>query len=190
MGCVSYLDNSENLLKITRRLPNHIRAKWVKRADSIIEVGQEPNFADLTRFVHEHAKVVNNMYGTDLNQSKNVTQQSKSLKFTKVQPSQGGVKFSLATQGASSVGKSSKPNVPKSDCCMLCNRPHHIWSCYAYKKKPVHERREFAKLQSLCYNCGYAGHLSRGCVVRVLAILVKVSITVCYMLSASWMTAQ
>ena len=168
MGCVSDLDNSENLLKITRRLPNHIRDKWVERADSIIEAGYEPNFADLTRFVQERVRVVNNVYGKDLNQSKNVTQQSKSksLKSTKVQPSQGGIKFTLATQGASSVAKSSKPNVPRSDCCILCNRPHHIWSCYAYKKKPVHERREFAKLQSLCYNCGYPGHLSRGCVEK------------------------
>ena len=59
MGCVSDLDNSENLLKITRPLPNHIRAKWVERADSIIEAGYEPNFADLTRFVQERARVVN-----------------------------------------------------------------------------------------------------------------------------------
>ena len=69
MGYTSDLNNSENLLKIVRRLPMHVRVRWVEKADSIIESGCEPNFTELMEFVQARARVANTMYGQDLNVS-------------------------------------------------------------------------------------------------------------------------
>ena len=59
MGYASDLNNSENLLRIVRRLPMHLRTKWVDRADQIIEAGTESLFSDLVRFMEKRARMVN-----------------------------------------------------------------------------------------------------------------------------------
>ena len=61
------LNNSENLLKIVRKLPNYIRGKWVYQADRIIMSGKEPNFSNLTSFVEDRARAANNVFYEDLN---------------------------------------------------------------------------------------------------------------------------
>lgn len=56
------LNNSEHLRKILRRLPFHVRAKWVDNADFLIEHDTEPDFSYLSRFIENSARVANLVY--------------------------------------------------------------------------------------------------------------------------------
>ena len=79
LGYGADMDNSENLLRIVRRLPMHVRARWADIADSIIESGREPGFVHLTEFVQNRARVANNVYGKDLNEFKPSEQKLKGV---------------------------------------------------------------------------------------------------------------
>ena len=62
----SDIDNTDNLRRIVKRLPMHVRGRWVDVAHSISESGREPRFSDLVKFVDEKARVAASMYGLDL----------------------------------------------------------------------------------------------------------------------------
>lgn len=66
LGFKSDIDNSDNLRRIVRRLPTHLRTRWVDVAHSITESGREPRFSDLTKFVDERARISSSMFGLDL----------------------------------------------------------------------------------------------------------------------------
>ena len=63
IGYEADLNNSENLRKIVRRLPNPFRAKWVEVVDKILQSNREPNLSDLTEYIEHRARVINNAYG-------------------------------------------------------------------------------------------------------------------------------
>ena len=66
LGYEADVNNTNNLLKIVRRLPLHIKAKWVVRADRIIEGGRVPSFENLCDFIAVRERVANNVFGQDL----------------------------------------------------------------------------------------------------------------------------
>ncbi|XP_053406377.1 uncharacterized protein LOC128546124 [Mercenaria mercenaria] len=66
LGFKSDIDNTDNLRRIVRRLPMHVRGKWVDIAHSITESGREPGFSDLVKFVEEKARIATSLYGLDL----------------------------------------------------------------------------------------------------------------------------
>ncbi|CAC5361142.1 unnamed protein product [Mytilus coruscus] len=66
LGFNSDIDNSENLRCIVKRLPMHMRTRWVDIAHSISESGREPGFSDLAKFVDEKSRIASSMYGYDL----------------------------------------------------------------------------------------------------------------------------
>jgi hypothetical protein len=68
LGFSCEIDNSQNLRRIVKRLPMHLRSKWVEIAHMINESGREPKFSDQARFVDEKSRVANSMhmYGIDI----------------------------------------------------------------------------------------------------------------------------
>ena len=62
IGYEADLNNSENLRKIVRRLPNPLRAKWVEVVDKILQSNRELSFSDLTEYIEHRARVINNAY--------------------------------------------------------------------------------------------------------------------------------
>ena len=54
IGFESDINNTQNLRKIVRRLPSHVRGKWIELASRKIELGVEPNFNDLHVFIMHH----------------------------------------------------------------------------------------------------------------------------------------
>ena len=83
LGFASDVNNTKDLRRIVKRLPMHLRAKWVDVAHSINEpasgrLGREPTFSDLAKFVDEKSRVASSMYGLDL------TKENLSLKVVLV----------------------------------------------------------------------------------------------------------
>ena len=72
LGFSSDIDNSENLRRIVKRLPMHLRTKWadiayvISEPDKGTDPGRDPRFSDLAKFVDERSRVANSMYGVDL----------------------------------------------------------------------------------------------------------------------------
>ena len=63
---------TENIRRIVKRLPMHLRSNWVDVAYLISEPnkgmnpGREPCFSDLAKFVDEKSRVASSMYSVDL----------------------------------------------------------------------------------------------------------------------------
>ena len=58
------------------------------------------------------------------------------------------------------VGNSNKDSKIK---CFLCKGEHRLDVCDQFLAKPVKERKEFVKSQSLCFGCLRPGHISKFC---------------------------
>ena len=150
LGYLADLNNSSNLLHIVRRLPNHIRNKWIERADVIIEQGSEPTFDELTAFLMRRARISQNMYGMDLS-----TNMKQSLHKT-----------SRGTTGKTVMTTQSTPlvNERTTQGCKFCDKPDHmLWTCDEFKNCTYNERLQFTRSKALCDNCLKYGHRSRSC---------------------------
>lgn len=149
LGYVADLNNSNNLLKIVRRLPLHIKSRWVDRADYIIESGREPSFDDLTTFITARGRVANNIYGQDLS----TPDPAYHRQTFKVRKSEGQRITTLTTEGT----------VTNIDQCAFCDGNHKLWLCEKLKNSSYDERRKFTRSKKLCENCLKFGHVSGRC---------------------------
>ncbi len=67
LGFASDVDNSENLRRIVRRLPMHLRSRWAEIAHSIFGSGRRTKLlVDLTKCIDERSHVANSVYGLDI----------------------------------------------------------------------------------------------------------------------------
>ena len=154
MGYETDVNNTNNLLKIVRRLPLHIKAKWVDRADRIIEGGREPSFEDLCDFIAVRGRVANNVFGQDLstpfyNNSRFTTKRRKYDRQRVITMATGGeVQHSIYT-----------PTV----CRIYCNGSHKLWNCEKLKSANYNEIRRFMREKRLCDNWLQYGHVSGRC---------------------------
>lgn len=150
MGYEADLNNSDGLLKIVRRLPHHMRAKWAERADIILEGGDEPNFAHLATFIERQARIATNMYGQDITAPK---------EDRKPHPKTTNRGHAYSTASATSV-----PERPISVAkCGFCREDHPMWRCDKFSSLPYAEKRNATRRQGLCDNCYNRGHVSKEC---------------------------
>ena len=98
LGFSSDVDNSENLRRVVKRLPMHLRSRWVDVAYLISEPargmdpGREPRISDLAKFVDEKSRVASSMYGVDL------TKEDSQSKYERASPGKNqnnGVKVTI-----------------------------------------------------------------------------------------------
>ena len=168
LGFMSDVNNTENLRKMVRRLPVHIRSKWVERASSLIEVGVEPTFDHLLTFVRERSVVANTMYGYDLanesgKQAKNLTRSSQ------VNPSQGSSRVvTLSTESDKrNKGKSLSERVPKGRLsCIYCKKAHKLRDCREFRLIDVHSKLRVISKHEMCLNCLNFKHMAESCKKR------------------------
>ena len=147
IGYEADLNNSENLRKIVRRLPNPLRAKWVEVVDKILQSNREPNFSDLTEYIEHRARVINNAYGHDLFIERGT--KSDNQKYT--QPH----KVSTFT--------TSGEEAPRAAMCTVCGDHHKFWECERLISMSVDERRKCCLEKGLCFNCLGRGHVVASC---------------------------
>jgi len=67
LGFASDIDSSDNLRRIVRRMPMHMRTRWIDVAHDInVRSDKEPTFSDLVRFVDKMSHLAGSMYAVDL----------------------------------------------------------------------------------------------------------------------------
>ena len=161
LGFASDVDNTENLRRIVKRLPMHLRAKWVDVAHSINEPasgrhGREPRFSDLAKFVDEKSRIASSMYGLDL------TRENSQFKGSKGSPSkqQGNGEVNVNTL----VITSENQTVNRKRKCGCCSGTCFKLSiCDHFKTMSITDRYQLVHKLKLCYNCLKGKHVSRYC---------------------------
>ena len=63
LGCQADINSRSNMSAVVLRRPRYLRSDWAKEAQNSRDKGQEPNFAQLTKFVVKKAKLANTEYG-------------------------------------------------------------------------------------------------------------------------------
>ena len=181
------LNNSSNLLRITRRLPFHIRNRWVDKADVIIEGGSEPTFKQLTDFIMARARIGSNMYGIDITTHNPSTPTGYIKSHQRKRPN-----TIMTTQGATSVQSTNYHHN-----CIFCNSSdHRIWSCDDFKENNDSKQRlKFTRSKGLCDNCLSIGHRSRNCKKNLNFVATKtaqlhISIMDCSIGQSKWKRLQ
>ena len=160
MNFTADLNNFETILKIARRLPQSLRAKWVERADQIIEQGSEPTFHDLSDFVEKRARVATTLYGQNLLETpKDPRSQNLSVKSPVKKPA-----TTLITKADNTPKK--PPSANEKKVCWLCKRDHNLTDCQQFREISYDERWKVTRDNGLCDNCLRRGHRSRQCGIK------------------------
>ena len=161
LGFSSDVDNSENLRRIVKRLPIHLRTRWVDVAYLISEPvsgttpGREPRFSDLAKFVDEKARVASSMYGVDLTKENS---QSKHDRASPGKNQNNGLK--ITTLATSSEGEKVKTERKCICCSGTCA---DVASCEKFNAMGLNDRSKFAQKFKLCFNCLKGKHMSKAC---------------------------
>ncbi|CAG2222474.1 unnamed protein product [Mytilus edulis] len=115
LGFISDIDNSDNLRKIVKRLPMHLRVKWVDIAHSITESGREPRFTDLTKFIDQKSRIAVSMYGLDLTKERADIKGSSGMR----NKPHDYVREKVSTYATNNLHTSE--NVTHEQKCICCN---------------------------------------------------------------------
>lgn len=164
LGFMSDVNNTENLRKIVRRLPLHIRSKWVERASSLIEQGVEPSFDHLLTFVKERSVVSNTMYGYDLanesgKQNRNLPRNSQGSH------SQRNKAVSLSTSSDKRNSGKSPTDKPLRTrlSCIYCKKAHKLRECPQFRLIDVDSKLKVIREHEMCENCMNFKHDAESC---------------------------
>ena len=137
LGFKSDIDNSDNLRRIVRRLPTHLRPKWVDVAHSITESGREPRFSDLSRFVDEKARISSSMFGLDLVRENSRSHVENKVRHTLSHESEENVKDKVTTL----VTQSKAVKSSSESCCSCCSGTRvDLGSCRKFKLMGIDDR--------------------------------------------------
>ena len=155
LGYVSDIDNTDNLRKIVKRLPMHMRVKWVDVAHSITETGREPRFSDLAKFIDQKSRLATSMYGLDLVKESSNRKNVDSHFDTKT-------KEKVSTFVSNST-HASKSNTHDSKCICCDGKCKYLDTCLKFKSMHLTDRVKFVKNAKLCFNCLKGRHFAKVC---------------------------
>ena len=144
------IDNQETLRRLTRKLPDSMRRRWVKRVNDILEHEcRNPLFVDLKKFVNEHCKIYNNAFGRDLLLKQRSADRPKERMHN----------IAANEKGASSQGNDDRGKAKKLSC-YKCSQPHRIHECTEFLSMKFEDKRKFLKEVNRCQNC-FMKHFGR-----------------------------
>jgi hypothetical protein len=161
LGFNSDINNTDNLRRIVRRLPMHVRRRWVDISHSITQSGREPVFSDLVKFVEERAHVATSLYGLDLANEKGCGKSAEGSTF-KSKPNSATRKNSV-TSFATNSAVSTPMYKPPRKCYCCSGSCVDLASCTKFTAMNLNDRVQFVKKNKLCFNCLKGNHFSNVC---------------------------
>ena len=172
MKTVKYLKEFENysaIRELAARLPTYYTNKWRDHAKKVDCKQGEYTFRDFVDYVQEAASDANHpVYSHEALAATRKEIQKGVITNAKRPPSwtKKESDVSLGTTFAVSTGSDeTTENRPLSNGnkCFLCFKPHELEHCPEFLKKPVAERKAFARVKGLCFACLARGHVTRQC---------------------------
>ena len=158
LGFVSDINNTENLRKIVKRLPMYLRSRWVVFASSLIEMGREPAFSDLLKFIQDRATEANTMYGQDLAIEPKRVNQTKPAR-NRSNGSRGQQVTTMATHANDGKGEAQKRVLS----CVHCKGKHKLIDCDVFKTLDYEVKKGIVSKFKMCENCLNFKHLAKEC---------------------------
>ena len=157
LGFASDIDSTDNLRRIVRRMPMHMRTRWVDVAYDInVRSDREPKFSDLVRFVDKMSHLAGSMYAVDL--VKDNSQRNVSDHVSYVRPD-SYVKTKVTTLATNT--SSAVHHYPSCYCCSgTCQ---NLASCQQFSSMGLTERDAFVQKFKLCCNCLKGKHTVDSC---------------------------
>ena len=162
LGFASDVDNSENLRRVVKRLPMHLRARWADVAHSINEPalgypGREAKFSDLAKFVDEKSRVASSMYGLDLSRE-NTPNKGGRGPHSQHQSNADRIKVTtIATSGETEIAK------PERKCGCCSGTCYNLELCKKFKQMSIADRYQLVRKMKLCFKCLKGKHFSKQC---------------------------
>ena len=175
LGFKSDVDSSDNLRRLVKRLPMHVRGKWVDFAYSIIESGKEPCFSDLVEFVEKKTRVATSMYGLDLASESRYGKgaQTSARKHHTVETIPKHKITTLTTNSAknqsdkqtfvSNSARAGDKSVYVRTCLCCSGKCTDLASCKKFTALSLDAREEFVRSSKLCFNCLKGRHFANTC---------------------------
>ena len=139
MGYEAEVNGSDNLVKVVKRLPDHLQSNWADKAGSLTLAETEPTFMDLAGSVEEKALFANTTYGRIVETTADKERSSKPPPKVKPPPSKGNT-FVTQSEG---VADSPQVNTTLILIYPLCSGQHRLWKCALMKAKSLEERKSF-----------------------------------------------
>ena len=160
------LDSSQFLRESCAKLPSYSCIKWCRQAhDMQKNLQKQVKFHDFVIFVKEEAELATDpIFSPDVlkslrkkaSDSRNINQHRSTSKPVS--------RVNLATGGKPLQNDTEKKR-PLSFFCSLCkSNSHKLEKCRKFMEKNMDERREFVRVNHLCFGCfGNDGHISKNC---------------------------
>ena len=153
---MNILNDEQENSRILAKLPDWMVTRWARQVAAHREAHQRyPPFEDFTSFVVKEAEIA-----CDPVASISAVKIHTSAPFTGNKPMER-----RQLNQARSFGTTLRP--VQGITCSLCQKNHHLDDCFLYLKKPLEERKEFAREHKLCFGCLAPGHRSRVCQKRI-----------------------
>lgn len=156
------LDNSEDLDKITEKLPTFMQTQFRKIADEVMFVKDMPlTLEDLCLFVEKQIRVMNNPLIGVHRQKQNST-----VRTHESQPARRQRRTFAATSSSETSRQSTSngSGVFTKNMCKCCKvNVHYLNHCEMFKRLDYNGRVKFVADNKLCFSCLNSGHMSDKC---------------------------
>ncbi|XP_055955970.1 uncharacterized protein LOC126816200 [Patella vulgata] len=165
---VTDLNHINTIRSLNKKLPLHMKAKWVEVAGKILDNGSRPKFNDFMQFIKNRAKLVNNEYGEDLlsNNHSHYNDKLKDNNNSKQRKFYSRPVTTLVTEERKPLFK-PKDTVSKQGAtnvkCLHCSMSHNIWNCEKFLNMSNQDRVKFVFENRLCISCLRTGHVAKVC---------------------------
>ena len=155
LGYKCDLDSGETMLKISRRFPTHVRARWIRESSNIIDrYNRDPTFEEMTWYILGEARTANTMYGQDFYHEATTRTSMKQI-------DNSGTRIKATTLVTRNVAGGSEH---KHGICTVCNEDQHpVWKCDKFMKMCLDDRKELVKTNKWCSNCFSKRHVVTEC---------------------------
>ena len=160
LGYKCDLDSGETMLKISRRFPTHVRARWIRESSNIINrYNRDPTFEEMTSYILEEAKIANTMFGQDFYHD--ATRDQKSVRTTMRHTDNPSTKIkatTLVTQNT--TGERDHKEI----LCSVCDEDNHpVWKCDKFITMCTDDRKQLVRPHKWCSNCFSKKHEVTDC---------------------------
>ena len=147
-------DERQNQLLLTK-LPDWLVNRWTRKVRSYTrDKDIYPPFMEFVEFIKEEAEVMNDPVAS--------IHALRAKSQVKTQTRQ-----SIILQSSSSENRgSTKKEQDKSKintACPLCSESHDLDECSSFKSKSLKERKDFVRMNNLCFACFVPNHKSVNC---------------------------
>jgi hypothetical protein len=160
LGYQADINSRHNISAIVLRLPKYLRSEWAKEANNLRERNIEPDFAALTKFIVNKAKLANTEYGRLVN----IRIDGERNKPRPHGRQQRNVANYQVTNDPSNKEQEDQRNELSRLKCSFCSKSgHSLEKCFKFQEKSYAERKKFVSEKGLCNLCLLKGHFANSC---------------------------